>query len=72
MSIKKSATFSDSDFEVAARVAEYQRRTFANYIVHCVMAETKRRIKDVEAAVAVNGDFPMNGRVSAPGAGKPH
>ena len=54
MSIRKSATFTDSDYADACIVARYQGRNFANYIVHAVMVETRWWIKAAAEARADN------------------
>ncbi len=58
MSKKASATFTDDDYEAALLVAEYQDRTIASYIVHCVNMETKKRI----GAILHNGASPHVGK----------
>jgi uncharacterized protein YaiE (UPF0345 family) len=49
MGVKKSATFTDEEYREAALVAEYQNRTFARFIVHCVNIEVRRRLDDARA-----------------------
>ena len=54
MSIKKAATFTDEDYRLAAAVAKMQNRSFANFMVHCVMVEARRRKKDLPSAALGN------------------
>ena len=59
MSKKVSATFlEDADYDAALAVANYQDRTMASYIVHCVNIETKKRISSIypEGALPVQGN----------------
>ena len=46
MGIKKSATFTDEEFREAVLVAEYKTHTFSRFIVHCVVKESHRYLKD--------------------------
>lgn len=49
MSKKASATFDDTEYAALLKVAKYQHRTVAGYIVHCVKMENHKRIKAIEA-----------------------
>ena len=48
MSVRTSASFPDNSFALAKAVADYQHRSFGNYIIHCVMIESNRRKKELE------------------------
>jgi hypothetical protein len=62
LSVEKSVTLPEEEYQDAIAVAKYQHRTFSAYARHCIAVETKRRIKEVMAT-----QTPSN----ASGAGKP-
>lgn len=56
MSVRTSASFPADSFALAKAVADYQHRTFGNYVVHCVMIESNRRKKELEKKGITIGD----------------
>jgi hypothetical protein len=50
LSVEKSVTLADVEYQEAKIVAEYQHRSFSAYARHCIAIETNRRIKEAEAA----------------------
>lgn len=71
MSVRTSASFPEENFALAKAVADYQHRSFGNYIIHCVMIESNRRKKQLQdAGIVIDTPFSGDGGQVSPVDGK--